>query len=241
MLKDLSVRSESPEIMDDFHGDINELKPILGDINRVNSILGGNAITLDAVFQLIHEHPRESYTILDMGCAEGSMLRELALAGRKKLIKLKLIGVDLNEDALELGKRASQDFPEIQFLAKNILHSDFSDFKCDIIITTLTLHHFPDDSILVFIKQFSKLASIGIVVNDLQRSTTAYYLFKVFSLIFIKTKVAKTDGLISIRRGFLKSDFDRYARTLPNIKHHIQWKWAFRYVWVMRLATNKLP
>ena len=50
----------------------------------------------------------------------------------------------------------------------------------------------------VTINEYVELAKIGIVINDLQRSGLAYYLFKLFSLIFIKTDVAKIDGLISI-------------------------------------------
>jgi hypothetical protein len=73
-----------------------------------------------------------------------------------------------------------------------------------------------------------------IIINDLQRNKLAYYLFHVFSLIFIKTKIAKQDGLISIRSGFVKSDLQRFGRALPGFIHRIQWRWAFRYIWVMQ-------
>jgi hypothetical protein len=96
------------------------------------------------------------------------------------------------------------------------------------------MHHFKDEDILKFMRQFIKLSSIGIVINDLQRSRLAYYLFQIFSLIFIKTKVAKIDGLISISKGFRKQDLEAFANTLKGVSHAIKWKWAFRYVWVLR-------
>ncbi len=231
---DWSRRSEQEELMDNFTGSIGELEVVLNDITRVNRILGGNKITVDAVFRLIKEESKESYTILDMGCADGSMLRNIALAARKRNINVKLVGVDLSKDALTLASKLSVDYPEISYHIKDILTADFSDFKCDVVTTTLTMHHFPDKEILKFIKQFERLSSLGIVINDLQRSSLAYSLFKLFSLVFIRTKTAAIDGLISISKGFKRNDLEGYANKLPNLEHKITWKWAFRYVWVMR-------
>ena len=236
---DLKVRSDQKEILDDWQGDTHELECVLKDINRVNRILGGNSITVNAVITLIQEHPKESYTILDMGCAEGNMLRELAIAARKQHINLNLIGIDLNRDALKIAKKASIDFPEIVYYEKDILSANFSDFSCDIVITTLTMHHFKNPEILNFAQQFTRLASIGVVINDLHRSALAYYLFKGFSLIFIKTKIAKIDGLTSIKRGFLKSELLALTKSLTSVYHEIDWKWAFRYVWIMRKQQQK--
>jgi len=233
-MMDWSRRSEQPEIMDNFEGSMQELETVLNDITRVNRILGGNKITVDAVFKLIEENSKKSYTILDMGCADGNMLRNLALEARKRKIKVELIGVDLSNDALVLARKASAAFPEISYQAKNILTTDFSDFECDIVTTTLTMHHFPDDGIVAFLHQFERLASVGIVINDLQRSKLAYWLFKGFSLVFIRTKTARIDGLISITKGFSRDELGAFAQTLPNLNYCISWKWAFRYVCIMR-------
>ena len=96
------------------------------------------------------------------------------------------------------------------------------------------MHHFTDTQLVVFLKKYVELAKIGIVINDLQRSGLAYYLFKLFSLIFIKTKTAKIDGAISITRGFKKKELIQYSKGLPDTEHQIKWKWAFRYVWIMQ-------
>ena len=234
MMINFKERSDQKEFLDDFQGGSQELAAVLDDINRVNQILGGNRITVNSTFRLIAEYPKDSYTILDVGCGEGKMLRELAISARKKNIPLKLIGIDLNSDALKIAKQASLDFPEIAFLEKDVLSADFSDYCCDIVITTLTMHHFQNSDILNFAQQFTRLAAIGVVINDLQRNALAYYLFKVFSLIFIKTKVAKQDGLTSIRRGFWKSELMALSSSLSDVHHEISWKWAFRYVWIMR-------
>ncbi len=233
-MADFSKRNRNPELMDDCGVDGNTLGKVLDDIDRTNNLLGGNRITINGVECLIQEHDQISYTILDMGCGNGSMLREIVKLGRRLGVTIEAIGIDLSEKGLDIAKAASFHFPEIRYLQQDILALAPDDLKCDILLCTLTMHHFNDENIPVFLKQFAKLASIGIVINDLQRSPLAYHLFKGFSAIFIRTKIAKHDGLVSIQSGFTKTELERFAKDLPSVKHDIQWKWAFRYLWVMR-------
>jgi 2-polyprenyl-3-methyl-5-hydroxy-6-metoxy-1,4-benzoquinol methylase len=237
MLKNLSTRSYDVEIMDDFENPPNDLNKILNDINRVNYLLGGFSITVKAVQKLVAQHPRTNYIIIDFGCAEGSMLRALAAFFRKQQIKVTFIGIDINENTLQLAQKKSQEFPEISYLKRDIFKADLNELKCDMVISTLTLHHFEDNTIITLLNKFTEMASIGVIINDLQRSAWAYYLFKLFSIIFISTKVAKIDGLISVRRAFKKSELITYSKHVPKVTHDIQWKWAFRYLWVLHKTS----
>ena len=234
MLKDLSKRSTEPELMDDFRDGLDSLRVIFDDINRVNRLLGGNSITINAVAKLIGDNPKHSYTIVDMGCGDGTMLREVAKYCHKNNIQVRLIGIDLNNEALQLAEEAAIPYPEIEYRHEDILQLDTKEFHCDILINTLCMHHFTNVQLTTFLRKFVELAKIGIVINDLQRSGLAYYLFKLFSLIFIKTKVAKIDGLISISKGFVKTELLTYTKNLPSVTHQIEWKWAFRYQWVIK-------
>jgi len=69
--------------MDNPNLGVHELKKVFKDINRVNNLLGGSKISLNALWKLIKDCPKESYTILDMGCGDGFMLRKAALFLRK--------------------------------------------------------------------------------------------------------------------------------------------------------------
>ncbi len=231
---DFSTRSSEIEIMDTYTGTTAQLEVILNDINRVNRLLGGYQITIDTVFQIITSKNKKSYTILDMGCAEGTMLRKLAKEARNRGIVLKLIGIDMNAQGLELAQKYSEDFPEISYINGDILQTDFSKMDIDVVMTTLTLHHFTDEGVVQFVNRFLQLSSLGVVINDLHRSPLAYYLFKAFSFFFIRTEIAKKDGLLSIRRAFKKEELVSYAGQVSNSSHHIKWKWAFRYVWILK-------
>lgn len=228
-------RNRAAELMDDPIVDLESMQKVFKDINRSNRLLNGNYITIGAVSKLIRENQKKEYTLIDMGCGDGAMLRQLILYGRKNNLKIKAVGVDLNEKALQIARNQSEDFPEIRYLQQNILQKETSDLHCDILVCTLTVHHFKDEQIPDFLSRFVQLARIGVVINDLQRSMLAYALFKVFSVIFIHTKMAKHDGLISIKSGFKKKELIDFSKNLPSADHSIHWKWAFRYVWIMRI------
>jgi 2-polyprenyl-3-methyl-5-hydroxy-6-metoxy-1,4-benzoquinol methylase len=174
-----------------------------------------------------------------VGCADGTMLREIANYCRSHKIAVDLIGIDLNEDALHLAQKASVDYHEIRFLQQDVLQLEKFHLTCDILTTTLMIHHFTDVQLTVLLNQFTQLATIGVVINDLHRSRLAFYLFKLFSLVFLKTETARIDGLISIRKGFKKKDFVRFSEQLPNFHHSIDWKWAFRYLWIMQAKSPR--
>ncbi len=230
----LSKRSTEKELMDDPNLDPITLGSVLTDIALANKTLGGNKITIQAIWQLIQDNPKSKYSIVDMGCGNGSMLREIVNFGRGKNIEFEAIGIDLNKKSIEIARSESLGYPEIKYLEQDILELKPIEFSCDILLCTLTMHHFKDSEIVVFLDKFVKLALLGVVINDLHRSKLSYFLFGMFSTFFTHTKVAKNDGLVSIKSGFKKSELIRFSTKLNNAKHEIRWKWAFRYVWVIK-------
>lgn len=232
-------RCQQEEAMDDPGLGAAQLDAVFRDLNRTNLLLGGQRITLNALKDLISHHPQDTYQITDMGCGDGDLLRRIVRFCRKNRIRVSCLGIDNSEAAVELAIAGSAGFPEIKYRKASMLDPGL-DNPCDILLCTLTLHHFNNGDIAGILNRFSRLASLGIIINDLQRNKVAFYLFHVFSLIFIKTKIAKQDGLISIRRGFLRAELQGYSRAFPNLEHSIRWRWAFRYLWVMQAKAIAL-
>jgi len=236
MLVNLQQRSNELELMDDPLIKEKDLKTALSDISRVNTMLGGNAITIKAIDSLIDTHKGKEITIVDFGCGDGEMLRSVATYFNKKNSTVKLIGVDVSDQSIEYAKKESKSYDNIQFMKLDVLKMHPAALECDIIICTLTLHHFTDEEIKQVLKKSVKIASIGVIINDLQRSKLAYYLFKLFSFFFIKGHVAKNDGLVSIKRGFKRKELIQYATQLKLRDYRLNWKWAFRYRWIIHTS-----
>ncbi len=230
-----SRRSEEAEIMDDFELKGEELEQTLNDLEKINKWLGGNKITLDGIQTLLKDTPeKDVIRIVDVGCGSGAVLREIANWGRTQKFDLKLIGIDANPYAVEIARRRSDYYPEIKFEALNIFSEAYKQQKYDIVLCTLTLHHFKNEEILELLNIFKEQSNIGIIINDLQRSKTAYVLFQAFCKVFINNEIARKDGLTSILRGFKKKDLKKLSKEIPAQKHSIKWKWAFRYRWILK-------
>jgi 2-polyprenyl-3-methyl-5-hydroxy-6-metoxy-1,4-benzoquinol methylase len=236
---EFSKRYREHELMDDPRLSPEKLRQTYDDIGRANRLLGGDGVTLAAINHLISKNPQKTYSIIDVGCGNGALLRKICHAFRKRNLAVALTGIDINETAITLAKEASVDYPEIAFDRVDILQKESFSQKADIVISTLTMHHLSEDRIPLFLQCLAKMTRIGIIINDLQRSRSAYYLFKLFSVIFIKTKIAKNDGLVSIRSGFTKKELLQYSTRLPDFDHEIRLKWAFRYVWLMRVKRPR--
>lgn len=230
---DTTYRSNETEIMDDFTMKGELLRDTLDKIGRINKWLGGNRITINGIEGLLKGRPKtQTYTIIDLGCGHGDLLRLIADYGRKKDYNFKLIGIDANQDTIDYANELSLDYPEISFKNEDVFSEEFHEKECDIVLATLFLHHFKEDDILTLLSNLSNKASIGIVVNDLQRSEIAYGLFKLLGMV-ISNYMIKQDGLTSILRAFKRKDLERISEKL-NLESQISWKWAFRYQWLIR-------
>ena len=153
---------------------------------------------------------------------------------KQKQLNFELIGVDANQFTINHAKQLSVNYQNISYQCDDIFKDQIAD--CDIILCTLTLHHFKDQEIIDLLNRFKKAASLGMVINDLQRSALAYYLFIGLCFVFGLNHMSKEDGLVSILRGFKKADLQLYSKQLQLKNCSIKWKWAFRYQWIIKTA-----
>ena len=230
---DTSNRSNDIEIMDDFSLKGEILKDTLNKLELTNRLLGGNKVTILGLKKLIEKIPKNNIiTIIDLGCGNGDILRDIAKFGKKNKYSFKLVGVDANIAAIGYARELSKNHPEICFKSIDILSEDFKDESYDVVLCTLFLHHFKNKELISFLRKTIQKATIGIVVNDLHRHKLAYYLFKLIG-IFVKNKTFKKDGLTSVLRAFKRKELE-YISSQIKVHFSIQWKWPFRYLWIIR-------
>jgi 2-polyprenyl-3-methyl-5-hydroxy-6-metoxy-1,4-benzoquinol methylase len=228
-------RSEEPEIMDNFALEGETLRDALDKIAKINQLLGGNQLTLHGVQELIEKIPKTiEIVIVDVGCGNGDMLRTLADYGLKHHFNFQLIGIDANNFTINHARKLSNNYSNISYRCEDVFGKAFSELKYDIILCTLTLHHFKEEEILQLMTVFNINSRIGIVINDLQRSALAYRLFQGLCFVFGLNSMSREDGLVSILRGFKKEELVHFSEKLNLTNYKIQWKWAFRYQWIIR-------
>ena len=227
-------RTQETEIMDDFSLQGEELRDALNKIAGINRLLGGNKLTLNGVKKLLkNTDTSQPTTVVDIGCGNGDMLRMLANYGKIHNINFKLIGIDANAFTINYAKELSCNYPTIEYICIDIFSENFNYLKYDIVLCTLTLHHFTNNQIQNIIATFNNKATVGVVINDLHRSKLAYRLFQVVCTLFSLNKMSREDGLVSILRGFKKQELEDFSKKLNLKSYTINWKWAFRYQWII--------
>ncbi len=235
MLLNTKYRSDKSEIMDDFTIQGNVLKENLNEIAKINQLLGGNQLTLQGFKKLIATVPKKNkIKIVDIGCGNGDMLRIIADYGIKNDYDFELLGIDANNFAINYARELSIQYSNISYSCENIFNEVFNEFKYDILLCTLTLHHFKYNEIIELMTVFNKNSKIGIIINDLHRSAISYRLFQILGIVFKLSSMSREDGLTSILRGFKKEELVNYSQEINLKDYTIQWKWAFRYQWIIR-------
>ncbi|MBL7703142.1 MAG: methyltransferase domain-containing protein [Ferruginibacter sp.] len=227
-------RSTEEEMMDDLSMEGEMLRKTLDQIAAINKRLGGNKATIKGLHTLLENEPKDTaISIIDLGCGSGDMLRAVADYGRKNNFTFKLTGIDANEYTVNYARKLSADYPEISYTKMDIFSDEFSGISFDVAIATLFFHHFTNQEIEKLLIPIVNKTRTGVVINDLQRSSLAYYLFKGMSF-FISNPMVKKDGAISVLRGFKKKELIAISNKLKDTACSVRWKWAFRYQWIIK-------
>lgn len=234
MFINTSHRTSQPEIMDDFHMKGDVLKDALDKIAKINQLLGGNKLTLEGLKRLLKVNPTiQKITIVDVGCGNGDMLRAIADYAKKNELNVALIGIDANQFTVDYAKKLSVYYSNISYRCEDVFEKSFENLHYDIVLCTLTLHHFKEAEIIKLLNLFKNNATLGMVINDLHRSIISYRLFQWLCLIFRLNDMSRKDGLVSILRGFNKTELEQFSKELQFKNYSIEWKWAFRYQWII--------
>lgn len=225
----LSQRADLPELMDAEDADREILWQTLRELETVNRWLGGYATTLKGVQEVLEleskSHQDREWSILDVGCGGGDTLRMLADWGQKQGYRFRLAGADLQPDCLSYARKQSEAY------AIDWLQADYRTLTgpYDLVITSQFCHHLNDSQMQEFFRWTRETASIGFVINDLQRHRIAYHAIHALTAVFSRSAYVRYDAPMSVRRAFTRQELADLAAS-AGLQPLIQWQWAFRYL-----------
>lgn len=221
-----AARNHSLEIMDDLNSSPKEVDPALGELETINTTLGGYTVVTDALEKL--DLKGKSITISDWGCGGGDMLRYLANWSVRKQVNATMTGIDASKSIISYAKKQSRAFPNIKYIRKDVFDLNFQP-TYDISLASLFCHHFDDESLVKLIRKMYGSSSMAVIINDLHRHWFAYYAIKVLTRFFSKSDMVKNDGPLSVLRAFKKNEFKKLLHEAGVKNYRIRWKWAFRW------------
>jgi len=227
----LEKRSPQKELLDADNIPFEDIKVCMKELNSVNTLLGGHAITLKGLGTFISKDTRELH-VCEIGCGGGDNLHAVFEKFNTKGISLRFTGIDLKK---ECTRFAAEQYPVLnaQWLTDDYSNVSFNE-KPGIIFSSLFCHHFSDDQLVDMLRWMQRNSSNGFFINDLQRNPVAYYLIKWLTAFFSRSYLVKNDACISVARSFRKKDWENIFKRAGIKNYSIRWHWAFRYLIICR-------
>jgi ubiquinone/menaquinone biosynthesis C-methylase UbiE len=205
------IRSNEPERIDTGDYTPEEYKRFLKEIAFINRYLGDARALKQTLLREIDENDLRQFSVLDVGCGSGELLRMIAEFADETDREARLTGIDLNPISSEATKAKSRDYSQISTVRGNALQLPFSDDSFDYAISSLFFHHLTDEQIVVALREMSRVAHRGIVVIDLHRDPVAYVGYKLFCFAFRISELVRHDGSLSITKGFRPNELEGLA------------------------------
>jgi ubiquinone/menaquinone biosynthesis C-methylase UbiE len=166
----LSRRSLEREYMDDHtppQAVVDEVYWFLGAINRW---LGGTRATVRTFEALSRDWtPGACIRVLDVASGGGDLARALIRWGRAQGFDLHVTALDVSLPALDCARRRGEADDRLHFVCADVHQARGRDGAFDYVTCALYFHHLTDDEVVQMLRSFDRLATRGIVVNDLVR------------------------------------------------------------------------
>lgn len=196
-------RCDDAEILDEAAHDPVELAENFRDIRRVNALLGGTSTVLTLLPRLMKHVPAgETVTILDLGTGCGDIPLAISRWAARRGTNLRIVASDFSEEVLTLAREQIGDHPDITFERYDARSVPLPDGTFDIVLCSLTLHHFPPDEAAQILREMDRLARVGFILNDLRRSRLGWVAAWVAARLTTRNRLTRNDAPLSVRRAY---------------------------------------
>jgi SAM-dependent methyltransferase len=201
----MKARSLEPEILDVRRPPRDELTRAYRFLEWINRRLGGVRAMVRALEAFA---PRWTgpVRLLDVGTGIADIPRAVVDWARATGRRVEVVALDREGDTLELAREASRGHPEIAFVRGDVRELPFAARSFDYVLSSLFLHHLPDDGAVGALRAFDRLARRGIVVNDLLRRRRLLWWTRFFTLF--GGDIVRTDGPLSVRKAFTLTEIE---------------------------------
>lgn len=227
----LKHRSYEKELLDGANIPPEDIYRNMRELNMVNTLLGGHKVTCSGIQYLINKTEKdEPVTIAEIGCGGGDNLYAVHKYLNRKSIDHNLIGIDINPDCIGY---AAERYPQ---LGASWIQSDYKttlwpgSHNPHIIFSSLFCHHFTDSELIEQLIWMKGNSTTGFFINDLHRHPVAYYAIKTLTRVFSKSYLVKNDAPLSVKRGFVKSEWEKLLKLAGITSYTINSEWAFRHL-----------
>lgn len=219
-----------PELMDGALPYL-EARRALADLDRVNRLLLGVGAAIRTLARRLADAaaPERPVALLDLGTGSGFLAREVARAAGRRGGRVRVVGLDRRLAHLVAGRSLAGRSGDGQLrVAASADALPFRDGAFDWTTSNLLFHHFGGLSNRAILAEMRRCARRGAAVVDLRRSRLAGWMIRgLFPLLGIG-RVARHDGLLSIRQSWTIREVRELVAGLPveELRRRFPFRWS---------------
>ncbi|MDR7417833.1 MAG: methyltransferase domain-containing protein [Armatimonadota bacterium] len=204
-------KSQAPEFLDTREHDPGEFEGLLEAVRRTNRRYGGYALVLGYLERFIPAIPHRPITILDVATASADVPAAIARWARAHGLAVRIAALDIHPDIVRSARRITAG-TGVMLLRGDAFALPFADRGVDIVVNALALHHFAFDDAVRILREITRVARAGFIVNDVLRSWSAYLGAIADTWVIGRNRLARHDGPVSVLRSFTWPEFHDLAR-----------------------------
>ena len=174
-------------------------------IRTINAALGYTRATLRHLERFSRTWAkRERIHVIDFATGSGDVPRAVLRWADARGFDVRVVGVELHAETARAAARASAHDRRLTIVQADVLDLPFGDGSFDYALTSMFLHHLPDDHVVRVMQSMSRVARRGIIAADLIRNRRAYAWITLFTLV--ANPMLRHDARVSVRQGFTRGE-----------------------------------
>jgi len=216
--------------------DAAELAANLRDIRRVNQLLGGTATVLSHLPGLLDSARLERpVTLLDLATGSADIPVAISRWAKRNGRTIAITASDSSDGMLAVAEAHIAGDPAITLARHDARTVPLPDKSIDIVVCSLSLHHFPPDEAIQVLREMDRLATVGFILNDLRRGHVGFAAAWVASRLTTRNRLTRNDAPLSVRRAYTPVELADLLRRAGIAGATISTRPWFRMVAVKRM------
>lgn len=225
----------APELLDAPHHDPAELEQSLDQVAEVNRLLGGTRAVLRTLERIAPASRRLG--ILDVGTGSADIPIAIDSWARRRSRNVAVTAVDLHPQMTALAERRTSHLPAVRVRQADALDLPFDDGSFDVVLLSLTLHHFEQSDQVKAIRSAARVARQAVIVNELERCLPNYLGARLLAHTRWRgNRLTRHDGPLSVLRAFTLPELRRIADAAALEVVSLERYWFYRLVMVVAPA-----
>jgi len=234
-------RSASPEWMDRTGNTRQDLEGALRDIGKVNRLLRGSRILIDALRPCLEKQQQgQTLTVLDVGTGGADLPIDLVNEARRMDRRVHVTAVEKDVVTAGYAKAQTQAYPEIEVTLADATRLPFPPQSFDVVIASLFLHHFGDAQAAQLLRDFRAIARRAVLINDLRRHLIPWAFIGVAAHVTGRHPMFRHDAPLSVLRGFTATELRNAAKEAGVPRVTLARRFPYRFLMTLP-GSNSIP